>query len=71
MWEAIRANRRRSAFLILALAGVLMALGYSVGYFLHPVGGLIGLAVALSIWFILFLTALGGGYSKAAVVVEI
>lgn len=63
MWEAIRANKFRSRVLIVALAAVLMGLGYGVGYAIHPSGGLIGLGVALVIWFVLVLTAATRGSS--------
>jgi len=63
MWEAIRANRFRSRALIVALAAVLMGLGYAVGYAFHPTGGLVGLGVALVIWLVLVLTAATRGSS--------
>ena len=61
MWEAIRANRRRSFFLILALAALLVALGYFVGSAVHPRAGLIGTGVGVFIWVVLWLTATLGG----------
>jgi heat shock protein HtpX len=51
MWEAIRANRRRSAVLITGMALVLFALGALGGNALAgPDGAIIGLGVALIIW---------------------
>mgnify|MGYP001025372569 CR=1 FL=1 len=61
MWEAIRANRWRSALLIAVLAGLLVALGYVMAAAIHPAAGPAGVVLALLIWLILFLTAVVGG----------
>jgi len=61
MWEAIRANRRRSVLLITFLAALLIGLGYAIGAAIHPSAGPIGVVVALLIWLALFLTAVAGG----------
>ncbi|MHC4479943.1 MAG: M48 family metallopeptidase [Planctomycetota bacterium] len=61
MWEAIRANRRRSFLLISVLGGVLIVLGYMAGAAIDPDGGLIGLGIALLLWFALWLTAVTSG----------
>jgi heat shock protein HtpX len=51
MWEAIRANRRRSAVLITGMAIVLLLLGGLAGNALFgPDGAVIGLGLALIIW---------------------
>jgi heat shock protein HtpX len=51
MWEAIRANRRRSAVLITSMAIVLLLLGGLAGSALFgPDGIVIGLGLALIIW---------------------
>ncbi len=57
MWEAIRANKRRSILLIFGLAALLILLGYFVGASFHPEGGVIGVVAALFIWIILTTTA--------------
>ncbi len=57
MWEAIRANKRRSFLLISALGGVLIALGYLVGASFHPRGWMAGIVVAVTLWLILTVTA--------------
>jgi heat shock protein HtpX len=51
MWEAIRANRRRSAVLITGMAIVLLLLGGLAGSTLFgPDGAVIGVGLALIIW---------------------
>ena len=61
MWEAIRANRRRSTWLMLAMGAVLIALGASLGilgasWARHPtldeqlLGALVGSVVAIVVW---------------------
>ena len=51
MWEAIRANRRRSAVLITGMALVLFVLGALGGQALAgPDGAIIGIGVALILW---------------------
>jgi heat shock protein HtpX len=62
MWEAIRANRRRSNLLIGLMGGILVGLGGLIGAVYGggqaaPLGAL----VALAIWLVLLLAALGGG----------
>ncbi|MBM3133141.1 MAG: M48 family metallopeptidase [Chloroflexi bacterium] len=56
MWEQIRSNRIRSVVLVIAMAGVLLVLGYVLGaaFIGSPIGGL---AVALVIWGIMTLVA--------------
>src|SRR5260221_2929047 len=50
MWEAIVANRRRSAILIAGMAAVLFIIGYAGGeVFIHG-GGLFGLGLAITIF---------------------
>ncbi len=59
MWEQIRANRRRSAVLIAAMATVLALLGYSVGELIVGAGGgVFGVALALGIWAVLIVVYL-------------
>ena len=56
MWEQIRANRNKSIFLVAAMAGVLLAIGYFIGlaFLGSPTAGLI---IALIIWGIMSLVA--------------
>ncbi len=61
MWEAIRANRRRSVVLIFALAGVLGGLGYFIAAYVDPRGGFFGMAAALIVWLIMWLVAVQAG----------
>ncbi|MCX6998484.1 MAG: M48 family metalloprotease [Kiritimatiellaeota bacterium] len=62
MWELIQANRRKSALLIVLLAGVLIGLGYLIGFSLDAqIGGFFGVAAATLIWVVLTLTGLLGG----------
>jgi heat shock protein HtpX len=53
MWEQIRANRMRSAFLVIAMAALLFAVGYVGAEALAPGAGLAGMAVAFVLWLIL------------------
>ncbi len=56
MWEQIRANRIRSVLLVAAMAGILLALGFLIGYMFigSPLAGLI---IALISWGIMALLA--------------
>ena len=62
MWEAIRANRRKSAALVVMLASALMALGYAIGSSFDPqAGGILGVAIAMGVWLVLMLASVAGG----------
>lgn len=61
MWEAIRANKRRSVVLIMTMALVLMGLGYAIGLYFAPQWSYVGVLVAVGIWFILWIIAVAGG----------
>ena len=75
MWEAIRANRRKSLVLFLMMGICLVVLGYLVGYVLFPGatadgealpgglsgGGISGVFIALAIWGILSLVSIFSG----------
>ena len=65
MWEAIKANKRKSLFIIILMGLLLAALGGSIGGFIYPEqyqqGILIGIGAAFLLWFILTLTALFQG----------
>ncbi len=54
MWELIRANKRNSILLLLAMAVCLLLLGFIIGLgFFGPEGGFFGLIIATVIWLIL------------------
>ena len=61
MFEAIAANKRKSAFLVVFMAVLLGALGYALGEYFAQGGGLIGLAGAIILWFILTLVSWNQG----------
>ena len=62
MWEAIRANTRRSRFLIGLMGFILVGLGYLVGaVYGGPQAGAWGAGGALGVWLVLLITALGAG----------
>lgn len=61
MFELVRANRRKSALLMLAMALLLMLVGYALGELRVEGGGLAGLIVALLIWVAMSLTAYFAG----------
>jgi heat shock protein HtpX len=62
MWEAIHANQRRSWVLVSLMGAVLVALGFFAGMAFDPrQGGFFGVAAALGLWFLLWMTALVGG----------
>lgn len=56
MWEAIRANKRRSIFLVALMALLLVAAGYFIGEaWGGPGAGFFGVAVAGAIWIVMSL----------------
>jgi len=58
LWELIRANRRKSIFLVVVMAALLFAAGFAVGEILiGPGAGVAGLAIAFIVWMILTLVA--------------
>jgi heat shock protein HtpX len=62
IWELIRLNKRKSAFLILVMGVLLLLLGYVVGHALFPPdGGFIGVVIAFIIWLIQVLVAMNSG----------
>lgn len=61
MWEQIRANRRRSFFVIAGLAGVLVGLGYVIGMAVGRPYGPLGIVIAVAVWLLLLIVALTGG----------
>ena len=63
MWEQIRANKRRSIAIILAMAALLLLMGYAIGFAVSPEHGLSGVLIALCVWIGLWLVAVSGGSS--------
>ncbi|MHC5065501.1 MAG: M48 family metallopeptidase, partial [Planctomycetota bacterium] len=63
MWEQIRSNRRRSAFVVTAMGVVLVATGAALGAALGggPEAALVGAVAALAIWLILWLVSISKG----------
>ena len=63
MWELIRANRRKSWTLMLAMALLLLSLGYALGELLGQGAGPLGLLAAWVIWISMSLAGYfaGGG----------
>jgi heat shock protein HtpX len=63
MWELIRANKRNSVVLMILMAGVLLLLGFVIGYAAsgNSQGGYFGLIVATVIWFVLTLVSFSSG----------
>jgi heat shock protein HtpX len=53
MWEQIRGNQRRAAFLVAGMAALMLFVGYAAGEFLAPGAGVLGLSGALLLWIIL------------------
>ena len=63
MWELIRANRRKSIVLFIAMGISLMVLGYVAGSAFFPDGGITGLFIALMIWTVLSMVSYFRGSS--------
>ena len=57
MFEAIAANRRKSVFLIVFMAAVLVLLGWAIGEYLAQGAGPVGIVGAVVLWAILTLVA--------------
>jgi len=58
MWEQIAANRRKSIFLVIGMAMLLMVLGYFLGeYLMGQGGGIPGVAIATVVWLVMTLVA--------------
>src|SRR4030042_1849714 len=60
MWEQIRSNQMRSAFLIGILGALLLAVGYFLGQAFAQ-NGIAGLIIAALVWAIMLLIAYFGG----------
>lgn len=61
MFEAIAANRRKSAFLVILMAGLLAGLGYVLGESFGQGAGPFGLVLAAILWLVLTLVAYAQG----------
>ncbi len=53
MFELIRANQRRTVILVVAMAGLLLVLGYGLGEVMQPGFGPAGLVLAFLLWIVL------------------
>ncbi|MDY6893751.1 MAG: M48 family metallopeptidase [Chloroflexota bacterium] len=56
MWEQIRSNQIRSVVLVVAMATVLLAVGYFIGLYFFG-SGIAGLVIAIVIWVVMNLVA--------------
>ena len=64
MWELMAANKRRSVYLLILMAVLLILLGYFIGAALFPPdGGIVGIIIAVGVWLFLSLTGFWGGGS--------
>ena len=61
MWDAIAANRRRSAVLITLMGILLTGLGTFIGLTVHPKGAIWGALAAFLVWLVLWLVARSRG----------
>jgi len=61
MWEIVRANRRRAALLVAAMALLMLAMGFAVGELAAQGAGPVGLILAFVVWVVMALTAYFGG----------
>jgi len=61
MWEQIRSNRRRSIWLAMFMAALLVGLGYFLAEYFAPGYGIAGSVLACGIWMVMALTAYFGG----------
>ncbi len=61
MFEAIAANKRKSAFMVVLMALLLAVLGFALGEYFAKDGGLVGVGIAVIVWIILTLVAWGQG----------
>jgi heat shock protein HtpX len=61
MWEIVRANQRRAAFLVALMAALMLAVGYAVGELAVQGAGPLGLALAFLLWAGMALAGYFGG----------
>lgn len=64
MWEIIQSNRRKSVFLVIVMAALLMSIGYFAGELLiGPDMGISGIGIAGIVWLVLSIAAYYQGKS--------
>lgn len=64
MWEIIKSNQRKSAFLFIGMAITLILLGYLIGSaFIPDGGGVFGISIAIIIWTVLSIISVTAGSS--------
>lgn len=64
MWELIKSNQRKSIFLFLGMAVMLILLGYLIGNaFIPNGGGVFGISIAIIIWTVLSIISVTAGSS--------
>ena len=61
MWDLVRANQRRAAFLVIGMAGLMLVVGFAVGELLQPGAGPLGLGLAFVVWMVMTLVGYLGG----------
>src|SRR5512134_151385 len=62
MWELIASNRRKSIFLFVGMAALLVSLGYLIGEAtMGEGGGWIGLIIAVAVWVVMSAASVFGG----------
>ena len=57
MWEQIQSNKRKSVVLVVAMALVLLVLGYIIGESVGQGVGILGIFAAFMLWVVLSLVA--------------
>lgn len=57
MWELVRLNRRKAVILVVAMAGLMLAVGYAVAELVAPGAGTAGLFAAFGIWLVMALVS--------------
>ncbi len=57
MWEQIQSNKRKSVVLVIAMAFVLLVLGYIIGESVGQGVGILGIFAAFILWVVLSLVA--------------
>ncbi len=63
MWQQIRDNQRKSAFLVVVMAFLLLVIGYAAAEATVPGAGIFGLFIAFAVWVVLALVSYYGGSS--------
>ncbi len=64
MWELIKSNQRKSIFLFMGMAIMLILLGYMIGSaFIPDGGGIFGISIAIIIWTVLTIISVTAGSS--------